>query len=225
MKIYSHYGFNDFVILGGYKQEMIKKYFQDYFFSNCDVTFNYQSEEYSHYIHNNNCEKWNVTVLDTGLESLTAERLRRARHIIGDEPFLLTYGDGVSNVDILKSIEQHKKSGALVTLTAFQPEQKFGTIEFAKGSDTLTKVSCFKEKVKDPDTWINAGFFVVEPKALDYIKSDCYWEGEPLAQIAKEGGLHAYKHSGFWMCMDTLKDKTDLEKIWSSGKAPWKLWK
>ena len=224
MKIYSHYGFNDFIILGGYKQEMIKKYFQDYFLVNCDVTFNY-ADAATYQVHNNICEKWNVTVVDTGLETMTGGRLKRIKNYVGDKPFMLTYGDGVGDIDLKALLAQHKKTKALVTLTAYCPEQRFGTIEFGKGT-LATKVSCFKEKIKDPEKWINAGFFVVDPKALDYIEGDSMpWEQKPLQTIASEGKLHAYRHEGFWMCMDTLKDKTDLEKLWDKGKGPWKVWK
>ena len=228
MKIYSHYGYNDFVILGGYKQEMIKKYFQDYFFANCDLTFRYSDDAckcqsgYSVEICNENCEKWNVTIVDTGLDTMTGGRLKRIKQYIGNEPFLLTYGDGVSDVNIKELVEQHKRSDALVTLTAYQPEQNFGILEFGEGKS----VSSFKEKVKEDSYWINAGYMVVEPAAIDYIEDDLTpWEQHPLRTIAADGKLEAYRHNGFWKCMDTLKHKTELEEIWNSGKAPWKVWK
>jgi len=221
MKYYSTFGFKEFIILGGYKQEMIKKYFQDYFLSHADVTFSYNGSN-NMKVHKNHCEGWTVTVIDTGLDTMTGGRLGKVKEYIGNEPFLLTYGDGLSDIDIKKSIEQHKKSGALVTLTAFQPEEKFGVLEF---SDDVT-VKSFKEKQKNPNCWINAGFFVVEPAAIDYIDGDSsVWEQEPLSKIASDGKLSAYKHDGFWMCMDTLRDKRELEKIWKSGAAPWKIWK
>lgn len=220
MKIYSSFGFNDFIILGGYKQEMIKKYFQDYFLQNCDVTFNYKTAN-SYEVHKNNCEKWNVTVLDTGYDTMTGGRLLRAKEYIGNETFMLTYGDGVGNIDINELIKQHKQSNGLVTLTAIQAQQRFGVLDFS--SDTL--INSFREKPKNTDQWINAGFFVCEPEIFDYISGDTMpWEDEPLKNIAADGKLFAYKHDGFWMPMDTLKDKTTLEKIWKDGNAPWKLW-
>lgn len=220
MKYYYSFGYNDFIILGGYKQEIIKQYFEDYFLANCDITFNYIDGNVFE-IHRNHCEKWNVTVLDTGLNTMTGGRLKRARDYIGNEPFLLTYGDGVSNVDLNALIKQHKETEALVTLTACQPEPRFGVLEF----DGDTKIASFKEKPVCSDQWVNAGFFVCEPEVFDYIEGDTIpWESTPLQTIAKEGKLHAYKHNGFWKPMDTLKDKTTLEAIWEKGNAPWKVW-
>lgn len=220
MKYYSSFGFNDFIILGGYKQEMIKNFFQDYFLANSDVTFSYKDENIINVLESH-CEKWNVTVLDTGLNTMTGGRLKRAQKYIGNETFLLTYGDGVSDVDLNKLIQQHKEKGAMVTLTAYQPEPRFGILEYS--NETLIK--SFKEKPKNSDQWINAGFFVCEPQVFDYIEGDAMpWENVPLRTIAEQGKLHAYKHTGFWKPMDTLKDKTALEEIWNKGNAPWKNW-
>lgn len=221
MKYYYSFGFNEFIILGGYKQEMIKDYFNDYFLSNCDITYDY-SDDKRVILHHNNCEKWKVTVVDTGLNTMTGGRLRRVKKYLGNEPFLLTYGDGVANVDLNALIEQHKKTGALVTLTSCQPEPRFGIIEFSNNSTTIKS---FQEKPKISDQWINAGFFVCEPAAIDYISDDSMpWESVPLKTIAAEGKLHAYKHYGFFKPMDTLKDKTSLEEMWKKGEAPWKVW-
>jgi glucose-1-phosphate cytidylyltransferase len=222
MKLYSHYGFNDFIILAGYKQEMIKKYFQDFFLANSDVTYKY-GDSCSTQIHNTACEKWNVTIIDTGLNTMTGGRLKRIKKYLGTQPFLLTYGDGVGDVNLPKLIEQHKASKALVTMTAYKPIQQFGTLEF---NENTTCVKNFKEKIQDPNQWINAGFFVVNPAALDYISGDeMPWEEAPLKNIANEGGLHAYKHEGFWKCMDTMKDKDYLIQMWETGIAKWKVWK
>lgn len=220
MKYYYSFGYNDFIILGGYKQEIIKQYFEDYFLANSDITFNYIDGNMFE-VHQNHCEKWNVTVLDTGLNTMTGGRLKRARDYIGNEAFMLTYGDGVSNVDLNALLKQHRESKAMVTLTACQPEPRFGVLEF----DGKTKISSFKEKPVNSDQWVNAGFFVCEPEVFDYIEGDAMpWEKAPLQTIAQEGKLHAYKHNGFWKPMDTLKDKTTLEGIWEKGNAPWKVW-
>ena len=208
MKIYSHYGFNEFIVLTGYKQEVIK----DYFVTN-DVT-----------VHQNSCEPWKVTLLYTGRNTMTAGRIQRAKEYIGNEPFMLTYGDGVGDVDIKALIENHKKSGKLCTLTAYQPEGRFGAL----GIDEDGTISKFQEKPKESGAWINAGFFVCQPEVLDYIPEDAtniMWEQEPLKAIARDGQLNAYKHTGFWHPMDMLKDKEDLNKMWANNTAPWKVWK
>ena len=208
MKIYSHYGFNEFIVLTGYKQEVIK----DYLATN-DVT-----------VHQNSCEPWKVTLLYTGRNTMTAGRIQRAKEYIGNEPFMLTYGDGVGDVDIKALIENHKKSGKLCTLTAYQPEGRFGAL----GIDEDGTISKFQEKPKESGAWINAGFFVCQPEVLDYIPEDAtniMWEQEPLKAIARDGQLNAYKHTGFWHPMDMLKDKEDLNKMWANNTAPWKVWK
>ena len=220
MKYYSSFGYNEFVILGGYKQEMIKQYFKNYFISNSDITFDFQNSGNIE-IHNSNCEKWKVTVLDTGLNTMTGGRLKRARDIIGNEPFMLTYGDGVSNVDINELVKVHESHNGLVTLTACNPAARIGELNI----DENHVITEFKEKPKQVNSWVNAGFFVCEPSVFDYIEGDAMpWEDVPLKTIASEGKLYAFKHAGFWMPMDTLKDKTTLEKIYKEGNAPWVIW-
>ena len=220
MKIYSHYGYNDFIILTGYKGHVIKEYFLNYYNRYSDMTIDLAENDVQ--IHKMRSEPWKVTMLYTGLDTLTAGRIYRAKDYIGNEPFMLTYGDGVSDVNIEKLVESHAKSGKLVTLTAVQPEGRFGALDIeADGT-----ISQFQEKPSD--AWINGGFFVCENKALNYIESSTadkmMWERAPLQNIAKDGQLHAYKHDGFWHCMDMLKDKEDLNKIWGSKKAPWDVW-
>ena len=220
MKIYSHYGFNDFVILTGYKQEVIKEYFLNYYANNSDVSINLQNNDIE--IHRNRCEPWKVTLCYTGRNTMTGGRIKKAREYLNNEPFMLTYGDGVSNVNINDLIEFHKKSGVLCTLTAVQPEGRFGVLKVESDS----RISNFQEKPKNEDAWINGGFFVCEPGVLDYIPDgdDVIWEQVPLRTLAQDGQLSAYKHRGFWRPMDMLKDKEELNKIWSSGNAPWKVW-
>lgn len=219
MKIYSHYGYNDFVILTGYKGHLIKEYFLNYYNRYSDMAIDLANNDVQ--IHRMRSEPWKITMLYTGEETLTAGRIARAKDYINGEPFMLTYGDGVSDVNIEKLVDSHTKSGKLVTLTAVQPEGRFGALDIqADGT-----ISQFQEKPSD--AWINGGFFVCENKALDYIPSDSdavMWERAPLQNIAKDGQLHAYKHEGFWHPMDMLKDKEELEKLWGSGNAPWNLW-
>ena len=220
MKIYSSYGIHDFVVCCGYKGYVIKEYFANYFLFRSDVTFDMKNNEMK--VHQNDVEPWNVTLVDTGLDTLKGGRLLRVREHIGDETFCLTYGDGVSNVDIGGLIDFHREQDALVTLTAVQPPGRFGA--FALDSDQ-TKVATFKEKPQGGSAWVNGGFFVVEPKALDYITDETVdWEKEPLERMAEQGKLAAYKHHGFWHPMDTLRDKQNLEDMWESGEAPWKRW-
>lgn len=220
MKIYSHYGFNDFVILTGYKQEVIKDYFVNYYMNNSDVTVNLKTNDVT--IHKNRCEPWNVTLCYTGRNTLTGGRIKKVKEFVGNEPFLLTYGDGVADVNIKDLIEFHKKSGKACTLTAIQPEGRFGVLKVEEDST----VSNFQEKPKNEDAWINGGFFVCEPEIFDYIPDgdDIIWEQIPLRNLAKDGKLAAYKHRGFWRPMDMLKDKEELNAIWASGQAPWKVW-
>ena len=221
MKYYSSYGFNDFVICCGYKQYFIKEWFADYYLHTSDVTFDFTSEN-KMIVHRTHTEPWKVTLVDTGLNTMTGGRIKRVRDYIGDEPFMLTYGDGVSDVNIEKLVDTHAKSGKLVTLTAVQPEGRFGALDIQPDGT----ISQFQEKPSD--AWINGGFFVCENKALDYIDSatanETMWERAPLQNIARDGQLHAYKHSGFWHPMDMLKDKEELDAIWSTGKAPWNVW-
>ncbi|OCG26850.1 glucose-1-phosphate cytidylyltransferase [Gilliamella sp. wkB108] len=221
MKIYSFYGFNDFVILTGYKSEVIKDYFVNYYLNNSDVTVDLSTNNVE--VHNNTSEPWKVTMLYTGRNTLTGGRIKKAQKFIGNEPFMLTYGDGVSNVNIPKLIESHKQSGKLATLTAYQPEGRFGSIDISNNG----QVNKFQEKPKEGGAWINAGFFVLQPEIFNYISDDdnAIWEQDPLKNLSKDGELNAYKHDGFWHAMDMLKDKIDLNDMWAQNKAPWKIWK
>lgn len=220
MKIYSSYGFNDFVVCCGYKGYVIKDYFHHYYMHQADMTVDLgrNTTEY----HNSMSEAWRITLVDTGLETMTGGRIKRVESYIGKEPFMLTYGDGVSDVDIAALLAFHKKSGRLATLTAVQPSGKFGALEIGP-TDSITS---FKEKPRGDGAWINGGFFVCQPEVLSYITDgdSTVWERGPLEALAKEGQLGAYKHEGFWQPMDMLRDKNDLEKLWASGKAPWKRW-
>lgn len=221
MKLYSKYGYDDFVICAGYKQYIIKEYFSNYFLHKSDVTFDFRSDEQSVVVHNNTLEPWRVTVVDTGLNTMTGGRIKRVKDYIGDETFLLTYGDGVSNVDIPKLIKYHKSKGKLMTLTGVCPEGRFGVMDLTANSD----VESFREKSQNDSGWINAGFFVCEPEVIKYISGDdTVFEREPMETIAQEGQLTCYKHEGFWQCMDTIRDKEKLEKLWASDSAPWKVW-
>ena len=220
MKIYSHYGYNDFVILTGYKGHVIKDYFLNYYNRYSDMTIDLANNDVQ--IHKMRGENWKVTMLYTGPDTLTAGRIYRAKDYICSEPFMLTYGDGVSDVNIEKLVNSHAKSNKLVTLTAVQPEGRFGALDI-QADGTIAQ---FQEK--PADAWINGGFFVCENKALDYIEPETadkmMWERSPLQNLAKDGQLHAYKHVGFWHPMDMLKDKEDLNKLWSANKAPWNVW-
>lgn len=220
MNIYSHYGFNDFVILCGYKQEYIKHWFVDYYMNNSDITVDLSTNDVQ--VHKTTVEPWRVTLLDTGVDTLTGSRIKKAAKYIDNKPFMLTYGDGVSDVNIKELLSTHSKSGNYATMTAIQPAGRFGVLEFGSGS----KVVEFKEKPQGDGQWINGGFFVCEPQVLDYIPDDknVMWEAEPLQGIMKDGKLGAYRHKGFWQPMDMLRDKELLNKLWNSGNAPWKVW-
>ncbi|MDO8804029.1 MAG: glucose-1-phosphate cytidylyltransferase [Elusimicrobiota bacterium] len=221
MKIYSHYGFNDFVLCLGYKGYMIKEYFANYFLHQADVTIDMKSNKMV--VHHQKAEPWKVTLVDTGLNTMTGGRLKRVQEYIGKNPFMLTYGDGLADVDLKKLAAFHKKHGGYATITAIQNLGRFGAIDMkADGA-----VRAFQEKPQGDGAWINGGFFVLEPEAFDYIKDDdsAIWERQPMETLAAQGQLTAYKHTGFWKCMDTLRDKTELEKLWQSGSAPWKVWK
>lgn len=219
MKIYYSYGYSDFIICAGYKQEVIKEWFSHYFLNSSDVTFDF-TEGKKEIIHNQHHEKWKVTIVDTGLQTLTGGRIKRIREYIGDETFLMTYGDGVCDVDIAKTVDFHKKHGKLATLTAVMPEGRFGIMDLAEN-----KILSFREKNKNDLGWINGGFMVLEPKVMDYIMDDMImFEREPLEKLANNGQLMAYKHDGFWQCMDTMRDKESLEKMWNSHTAKWKIW-
>lgn len=220
MKIYSAHGINDFVICCGYKGYIIKEFFNNYFLRMSDVTFDMRFNQMN--IHGANAEPWRVTLADTGENTMTGGRLKRVREYVGSETFCFTYGDGVSDVNITKLVDFHKKQGRLVTLTAVQPPGRFGAIELPEGQ---TKIDSFREKPEGDGAYINGGFFVVEPDAIDYISDDSVmWEHTPLQKIAHDGQLSAFRHHGFWQPMDTLRDKNYLEKLWQSGEAPWKVW-
>ena len=221
MKIYSYYGFNDFIVLCGYKQEYIKEYFMNYFMDNSDVTFDLSRNEVM--VHERRAEPWKVTLLDTGLHTMTGGRIKRAQEHIGDETFMLTYGDGVSDVNIADLVEFHQKSRRLATLTAVQPQGRFGVLDL----DESSTIRSFQEKPKTSSSaWINAGFFVLEPGIFDYITEgdQTIWERSPLMKLAHAGELKAYKHNGFWHPMDMLKDKLELNRLWDEHRAPWKTW-
>jgi len=220
MKIYSYYGFNDFVILTGYKSHIIKDYFVHYYQQYSDITVDMSNNSVE--VHRMQTEPWKVTMLYTGQNTMTGSRIKKAQGYIGKEPFLLTYGDGVADVNINNIIEAHKKSGKLITMTAVQPAGRFGALVIKE--DNI--ITSFKEKPKGEESWINGGFFVCEPEIFDYIGEgdDVTFEKEPLEKLADENQLNAYKHYGFWRPMDTLKDKNDLTLMWQRGQAPWSIW-
>jgi glucose-1-phosphate cytidylyltransferase len=220
MKMYSHYGINDFVICCGYKGYVIKEYFANYFLHMSDVTFDMRNNEMQ--VHQQYAEPWKVTLVDTGEDSMTGGRLRRVRDYVKDEEdFCFTYGDGVADVDIGKVIAFHKAAGVDATLTATFPPGRFGALDIHDG-----RVGSFKEKPKGDGGMINGGFFVLKPKVIDLIAGDdTTWEREPLEALSTSGQLAAYQHEGFWQPMDTLRDKNHLEQLWQSGQAPWKVWK
>lgn len=221
MKIYSHYGYNDFVIACGYKSYIIKDYFNNYLLRNADIMFDVAKREIA--VNKNNAEKWNVMLVETGEKTLTGGRLKRLKDYVGDETFLMTYGDGVSNVDINKLVEFHKKEGVLATVTAVKSPGRFGTFHLPAGQ---TKIVNFREKPADDGIRINGGFFVLEPEVLNYIEGDeTSWELEPMQKLARDGKLAGFRHDGFWHPMDTLRDKMVLEEMWDKGDAPWKIWK
>lgn len=219
MKIYSHYGFNEFVICLGYKQYMIKEFFSDYFLHTSDVTFDIANNEMT--VHNNSSEPWKVTLVDTGLHTMTGGRIKRVKDYIGDETFFLTYGDGVADVDIRKELEFHKSHGKMVTMTAINVDQRFGVLDI--NSDSV--IESFREKTKQDGGIINGGFMICEPEIINYIDGDAtVFEKKPLETVANMGELMAYRHTGFWQCMDTQRDKNKLEELWAGGNAPWKVW-
>lgn len=221
MKIYSYYGHNEFIICCGYKAEVIKEYFANYFLNMADVTFDFTAGGTVE-IHQAMPEPWKVTVVNTGLDTQTGGRIKRVQKYIGNEPFLLTYGDGVSNVNINELIRFHNENHATLTLTAVQPAGRFGGLEIKEDNH----IEHFKEKPKGDVGWVNGGFFVCEPEVFDYIEGDhTVWEKEPLERIAQEGKFFAYQHDGFWSPMDTLREKNYLEELWKSGQAPWRVWK
>ncbi len=218
MKIYSAYGIDDFIICLGYKGYIIKEYFANYFLHNSDVTFDLKNNQME--VHANKAEAWTVTLVDTGDESMTGGRLRRVKKFLDDETFFFTYGDGVADVNIKDQLEFHKKHGKKATMTVVQPPGRFGAVLLDQ-----TRVANFSEKPKGDNTWINGGFFILEPSVIDLIKNDdSIWERHPLEKLVEEDQLQAYCHDGFWRPMDTLRDKTFLENLWAENKAPWKVW-
>lgn len=220
MKTYSHHGINEFVILLGYKGYYIKEYFANYFLHQSDVTIDTLSGNME--IHSNSSETWKVTLLDTGLRAMTGARIRKAKEYIGNETFMLTYGDGVADINVQETLEFHKEHGKLMTMTSAQPEGRFGALNINEDN----QVSEFKEKPKGDGSWINAGYFVCQPEVLDYIDEgdDTVFEQEPLRRLAKDGQIYTYKHSGFWMAMDTLRDKKYLNDVCKNNKADWMVW-
>ena len=218
-KLYSHYGFNDFIICLGYKGYMIKEYFANYFLHQSDVTIDLKENK----IEVNDCkaESWKITLIDTGLDTMTGGRIKRIQKYVGNETFMLTYGDGVSNVNIMELIDFHKQHGKSATITSVQPTGRYGMLHL----DNKNNVLSFIEKPQDSSGWINGGLFVLEPDVFDYIDGDdTIWERQPLENMVKDKKLTAYKHYGFWHAMDTLRDKHLLESLWQSGKAAWKVW-
>ncbi len=221
MKIYESYGFNEFIICLGYKSSYIKDYFSKYFIHNSDITIDLKNNHLE--VHNSKIDSFKVTLVDTGLSTNTAGRIKKIKRYLDGNPFLLTYGDGVADIDIKSLIEHHKRSGRLATLTTIQLPGRFGNIEM----DTENNVLNFQEKPSGDGIWINGGFFVLENKIFDYLEGeveDVQWEKGPLSEIAKDGQLSAYKHFGFWKCMDALRDRIELEQLWKEKKAKWKIW-
>jgi glucose-1-phosphate cytidylyltransferase len=220
MKSYSHYGFNEFIILCGYKGYLIKEYFANYYQHRSDLTVDLADNSIVY--HKNNAEPWKVTLIDTGLETMTGGRIKRVQEYVGNEPFMLTYGDGVSDVDITKLVAYHQQHGKLITMTSVQPEGKFGSLAIDDNNNILS----FKEKPKGDGNWINAGFFVCQPQVFDYIQGGdpTFFEREPLENLAVDRQLVTYKHEGFWKPMDTLRDKIQLEEMIDTNSAPWIKW-
>lgn len=220
MKEYSYYGVNEFVICAGYKQYVIKEWFADYFIHNSDITFDF-TQGNKMIVHQQHSEPWRVTVVDTGLNTMTGGRIKRIKEYIGNEPFFMTYGDGVCDVDVHKLLEFHKAHGKIATLTSVNVTQRFGVLDI--GEDNT--IRAFREKASDDGSQINAGYMILNPEIFDYIADDStIFEKEPLQRLALEGELVAYYHKGYWQCMDTKREKDKLEEIWASGNAPWKKW-
>jgi len=220
MKIYSSHGVNDFVICAGYKGHIIKRYFADYFLENSDVTFDVAQNRAEFHVHRS--EPWRVSVIDTGEDTMTGGRLRRVRAHVGEETFCMTYGDGVSDIDVSALVGFHNSERSLATLTAVRPPGRFGAVTLDGGSN---KIASFHEKPQGDGGWINGGFFVLDRRVFDYIEDDAtVFEAEPLRRLAAEGQLSAFRHEGFWQPVDTLRDKKVLEDLWAAGQAPWKIW-
>jgi len=218
MKYYSSFGYNEFIICLGYKAFAIKEFFADYFLHTSDITFDLANNKMT--VHNNYAEPWKVTLVDTGLNTMTGGRVKRIREYVGNEPFMLTYGDGVCDVDISSLVKFHKEHGKIATMTAIQPDGRFGVLDIESNY-----INAFREKSRGDSGWINAGFMVLNPEIFDVIKNDStILEQGPLEEMASRGELMAYKHLNFWQCMDTQRDKQKLEELWNTGKAPWKKW-
>lgn len=221
MKTYAHYGFNEFIICAGYKQHVIKEWFSDYFLHTSDITFDFSNGGNDIIVHNNSVERWKVTVVDTGLNTMTGGRVKRIQSYIEDEEFMLTYGDGVSDINIRELYEYHVKSGKLATITGFALRQRFGVLELTESN----LVKCFKEKSEQDDSLISAGYMVLNKKIFEMIDGDnTVLEKEPLEKLVNQGQLGAYVHKGFWQCMDTKREKDMLQNMWDENKAPWKIW-
>jgi glucose-1-phosphate cytidylyltransferase len=219
MKIYSFYGYNDFIICLGYKGYVIKEYFANYFLHQSNITIDLKKNTTT--VHDNHAEPWSVSLVDTGLDTMTGGRIKRVQSYIGDEPFMLTYGDGVGNIDIKRLMEFHQANNKYCTVTAVQPSGRFGALNLTEND----AVSSFEEKPGGDGAWINGGFFVCEPQVFDYIDNDsAIWERSPMENIAKDNQMSAFRHTGFWRPMDTLRDKLELEKAWEANEARWKIW-
>ncbi len=221
MKIYSHYGYNDFVICLGYKGYVIKEYFMNYFLHNADVTFNISENKME--VHDSKTEAFKVTLVETGLQTKTAGRLKQIQKYIGNEDFMLTYGDGVADINIEELVKYHRKQNKVATVTAVQLEARFGGMDLSENGI----VTSFREKAKDESKWINGGYFVLKPEVFQYLEGDMnnmMWEDEPLEKLTEAHELAAYKHKGFWKPLDALRDKLELEELWKTNKAKWKLW-
>ena len=220
MKMYSHYGFNDFVICLGYKGYAIKEYFANYFLHSADIAHDLEKNKME--VLGSKAEPWKVFLIDTGLDTETGGRIKRIKEHVGKSTFMLTYGDGIGDVDIKESVAFHKRNGQLATITAVQQAGRFGALDMTESQ----QVNSFVEKPRGDNFWINGGFFVLQPEIFEYLKDDStVWEKDPLENLAKDNELNAYKHKGFWKCMDTLRDKIELENLWNRNISPWKIWK
>ena len=222
MKHYSHFGHSEFVICCGYMGYMIKEFFADYYLHRSDITFDFANNN-EIIVHSNVAEPWKVTVVDTGQKTQTGGRLKRIKHYLEEEAFMMTYGDGVSDIDLGKLLSQHKASGMAATLSAVQPSGRYGVLDLDEDKNCIVG---FREKAKEDSSWINAGFMILEPSVYDYIEGDLtFFEREPLERLSADGSLGVFRHYGYWQCMDTQRDKSALEDLWKRGQAPWKVWK
>ncbi|MCL2035498.1 MAG: glucose-1-phosphate cytidylyltransferase [Oscillospiraceae bacterium] len=222
MKYYSHFGYNEFIICCGYKGYVIKEFFADYYLHRSDITFDF-ADGNNIIVHSNIAEPWKVTVVDTGQKTQTGGRIKRIRDYVKDTPFMMTYGDGVGNIDIGALASHHKSSGMAATLTAVQPSGRYGVLDL---DEDKNRVVGFREKAREDSNWINAGFMVLEPEVFDYIDGDStFFEREPLERMSADDKLGVYRHNGYWQCMDTQRDKNVLEALWNQNRAPWKVWK